>query len=205
MSSRLERRKAETRGRLLVAARALLADADGTPQASIQEITELADVGFGSFYNHFASKAELFRAAIDDALEEVGQILDRLRRGIDDPAEAFATSVRFAVRLIRTDSQLVRVLDRYGLSYFSSGAGLPERVQRILAEGAETGRFTPTAPHVGLAVTVGSVLALLHLSLTAPESVGEDAWDDLAERLLLMLGLEAGEAHTIAAKPLPDL
>jgi AcrR family transcriptional regulator len=30
---------------------------------SIQEITEAADIGFGSFYNHFESKEQLFRTA----------------------------------------------------------------------------------------------------------------------------------------------
>lgn len=205
MRSRLERRKAETRGKLLVAARALLAETDSLPQASIQEITELADVGFGSFYNHFDSKADLFRAAILDALEEVGVILDRLRQGMDDPAEAFAASIRFGVRLVGADPQLVQVLDRYGLPYLSADDGIAGRVRSILAEGGESGRFRTVDPHVGLAATLGSVLTLIHLSLAAPEAVGDDAWDELAERLLLMLGLEPDEAHTIATKPLPDL
>jgi hypothetical protein len=44
-----------------------------------------ADVGFGSFYNHFSSKAELFEAAVEDVLEETGQLLDRLSTDVDDP------------------------------------------------------------------------------------------------------------------------
>ena len=56
--SRVERRKAQTRQKLITAARAMLAS-DTAAQASIQEITDTADVGFGSFYNHFSSKAEL--------------------------------------------------------------------------------------------------------------------------------------------------
>ena len=45
---RVERRKAQTRQKLAIAAaRAMLAD-DTAAQASIQEITETADVGFGS-------------------------------------------------------------------------------------------------------------------------------------------------------------
>ena len=46
------RRRRETRARLLDAALKLMADR-GMDGVAINEITEAADVGFGSFYNHF--------------------------------------------------------------------------------------------------------------------------------------------------------
>src|SRR6188472_3493145 len=57
--SRLDRRKARTRQALIDAAVRLIAEGRGD-RASIAEITEEADIGFGSFYNHFDSKAERF-------------------------------------------------------------------------------------------------------------------------------------------------
>ena len=54
--SRLDRRKARTRQALIDAAVRLIAEGRGD-RASIQEITEEADIGFGSFYNHFDSKS----------------------------------------------------------------------------------------------------------------------------------------------------
>src|ERR1700735_3992123 len=60
--SRLDRRKARTRQALIDAAVRLIAEGRGD-RASIQEITEEADIGFGSFYNHFDSKEQLFAAA----------------------------------------------------------------------------------------------------------------------------------------------
>ena len=48
--SRLDRRKARTRQALIDAAVQLIAEGRGD-RASIQEITEEADIGFGSFYN----------------------------------------------------------------------------------------------------------------------------------------------------------
>ena len=57
--SRLDRRKARTRQALIDAAVRLIAEGRGD-RASIQEITEEADIGFGSFYNHFDSKEQLF-------------------------------------------------------------------------------------------------------------------------------------------------
>jgi len=54
-ASRLDRRKARTRQALIDAAARLIAEGRGD-RASIAEITEEADIGFGSFYNHFDSK-----------------------------------------------------------------------------------------------------------------------------------------------------
>ena len=42
-------------------------------RASIAEITEEADIGFGSFYNHFDSKEQLFGTASGELLEQWGR------------------------------------------------------------------------------------------------------------------------------------
>src|ERR1700752_3728383 len=85
-ANRLDRRKARTRQALLDAAVRLIADGRGD-RASIQEITEAADIGFGSFYNHFASKDELFEVASEEVLERWGQMIDDACSHLDDPAE----------------------------------------------------------------------------------------------------------------------
>jgi AcrR family transcriptional regulator len=71
-TSRLDRRKARTRQALIDAAVRLIAEGRGE-RASIAEITEEADIGFGSFYNHFDSKEQLFRTASGELLEQWGQ------------------------------------------------------------------------------------------------------------------------------------
>jgi len=53
----------------------------------ILELTQAADVGMGSFYNHFESKEQLFHAAVEEALDAHGALLDRLSADTDDPAE----------------------------------------------------------------------------------------------------------------------
>src|SRR6478752_2651127 len=103
--NRLDRRKARTRAALVGAARGLLTSRDPLG-VSIQEITDAADVGFGSFYNHFSSKEELFDAAVDEAIEEHGAMLEELTRSVDDPAEVFAVSVRITARFPKTHPEL---------------------------------------------------------------------------------------------------
>ncbi len=46
----------------------------------VLEITQAADVGMGSFYNHFDSKEQLFQAAINEVLDAHGALLDRADR-----------------------------------------------------------------------------------------------------------------------------
>ncbi|MEU6999974.1 TetR/AcrR family transcriptional regulator [Nonomuraea sp. NPDC046570] len=203
MTSRVERRKAATRRKLIDAARTLLAR-EGAQQSSIQEITEAADVGFGSFYNHFESKAELFQVAIADVLEEIGQTLDRIRADIDDPAEAFTLSVRVTARAVRANPQIARVVDQYGLSYLDSEYGLAPRALADIRAAVDAGRFHLVDPYLALASTGGSLLALLHLWLARPGLVGDTAWDDLAEQLLRSFGMDPAEARAIATRPLPQ-
>ena len=70
-TNRLDRRKARTRQALIDAAVRLIAEGRGD-RASIQEITEEADIGFGSFYNHFDSKEQLFETRVDRGPRTLG-------------------------------------------------------------------------------------------------------------------------------------
>src|SRR5689334_25437105 len=95
--SRLDRRKARTRQALIDAAVRLIAEGRGD-RASIAEITEEADIGFGSFYNHFDSKEQLFATASEEVLERWGQLIDRASAALTAPAELFAVGTRITGR-----------------------------------------------------------------------------------------------------------
>ncbi|MFT5134308.1 MAG: AcrR family transcriptional regulator, partial [Gammaproteobacteria bacterium] len=69
-------RKASTRQKLLSAGRELLID--GLDNVTIKHITEQADVGLGSFYNHFKSKTDVLIAIADDYLITYNEELNRL-------------------------------------------------------------------------------------------------------------------------------
>ena len=46
--------------------------AAGKFNVPVLEITQAADVGIGSFYNHFDSKEQLFQAALNEILDVHG-------------------------------------------------------------------------------------------------------------------------------------
>jgi AcrR family transcriptional regulator len=171
---------------------------------SIQEITEAADVGFGSFYNHFDSKAELFGAALAEAMEELGQLLDDVTRDIDDPAQVFATAVRITARLPKTHPQLAKIMLRTGLPYLTTEQGLTPRALRDLEKAKRAGRFAIDDPHVALACTGGALLGVLQLTSTPGKPPAIDrAADELAVNLLRMFGVPHDEASAIASAKLP--
>ncbi|MGW2771828.1 TetR/AcrR family transcriptional regulator [Streptomyces olivaceoviridis] len=203
-SNRFERRRAETRRALVRAARQILAET-GDTSASIQAIAERADVGFGSFYNHFDSKSELFEAAVVDALEEFGQNFDERLAGIDDPAELVAAGFRLSARMADSHPELMQVLRRRGLGHIHGDNGLARRALRDLQVGIASGRFTALDPAVALSALGGTLLSLVELRFARPEVDGDEAAVNLAEIVLRMLGLPADDAHEVARRPLPDL
>jgi AcrR family transcriptional regulator len=203
IANRLDRRKARTRAALVAGARELLASRNPA-EVSIQEITDTADVGFGSFYNHFESKADLFDAAIEEVLEEHGGLFDALTADMDDPAEVFASATRMTVRMVNTHPQIAKILQRTGLRYLFAAHGLGPRALRDLQRAKDAGRFRIDDPKVALACAGGATLGVLSLTDSNPEPKMIDAAaDELVTNLLRMFGLPDEEAREIAHRPLP--
>src|SRR5689334_24617986 len=185
--TRLDRRKARTRRALIDAAVRLIAEGRGE-RSSIQEITEAADIGFGSFYNHFESKDELFRTASEEVLERWGRMIDRACAGIEDPAAVFATSFRISGRLGWTHPDLARFITGAGLELLDVPRGLAPRALRDIRLGQDAGRFTVSNGEIALSTVAGGLLGLLRAHQSRPEQIDETAVDQLAEALLRMLG-----------------
>lgn len=200
--NRLERRKQRTRTALVRAAQRLIAD--GKVNVPVLEITRAADVGMGSFYNHFDSKDELFAAAVADVLDAHGALLDRLTASIDDPAETFAARFRLTGRLFRQRPQESKILLANGPALLSSERGLAPRALRDIKAGVSAGRFQLDDPELALAMAGGALLGLGKLLGDNPDRDDGLAADVVTENMLRLFGLSAGEAGEICQRPLPD-
>jgi AcrR family transcriptional regulator len=201
--SRLDRRKARTRQALIDAAVRLIAEGRGD-RASIAEITEEADIGFGSFYNHFDSKEQLFGTASQEVLERWGQMIDRASTGITDPAERFAVGTRISGRLGWTHPDIAGFLTGAGLDALDIPTGLAPRALRDIRAGQAAGRFTVPDAEIALSAVAGGLLGLLRICQRHPDRITEASADQLAEAELRLLGVPAEEAARLAALPLPD-
>ncbi|MDG4667256.1 TetR/AcrR family transcriptional regulator [Mycobacterium sp. 236(2023)] len=201
--SRLERRKQRTRAALLKAAQSFIAA--GKLNVPVLEITQAADVGMGSFYNHFDSKEDLFAAAVSEVMDGHGALLDELTEGIEDPAETFACSFRLTGRIFRIRPQETAILLANGLDLSVSERGLAPRALRDIKAAVAAGRFHTDDPELALAVAGGALLALGKLISKNPDRDDAQSADKVTEDVLRMLGLSAEEAHEICTRPLPDL
>jgi AcrR family transcriptional regulator len=92
---RLAKRRRLTRARLLESAYQVMSRT-GVDAAKIQEITDKADIGFGTFYNYFETKDQLASQVLDCVINDLGrrnEIATRRIRSIN-PALVMPLSIR---------------------------------------------------------------------------------------------------------------
>jgi AcrR family transcriptional regulator len=209
------RRRRETRSRLLEAALEQMAE-KGVEGVAINEITEAADVGFGSFYNHFESKEAIYIAVVDWVFEEFADALDRVTSNITDPAEGISVSVRHTLLRARREPVWGRFLIREGFSARVLHRGLGLRLLRDIQRGIAAKRFSVSDPLISFLALGGTVLGSMatELLFRSPlqaahlKNLGFSA-ENIPERaatvLLQALKLGRAEADRIANRPLPTV
>jgi AcrR family transcriptional regulator len=198
-TDRHTRRREQTRARLIEAAKGLFAR-QGVDNTRINEITEAADVGFGSFYNHFESKDAIVQAVLEETISAQGAAIDAITRDLDDPAEIIAAAHRHFVRLARTDPQWAWLLVRLDVSHGVVLRALGPFAQRDLRRAVKAGRLHVPNERTALLDMGGALLAVMRgvLDGLAPR----EADIHHAEGILRLLGLPAEDAAEVARRPL---
>jgi AcrR family transcriptional regulator len=201
-ADRRARRREQTRRKLVDAARRLFA-IQGVDNTRINEITDEADVGFGSFYNYFDSKDAIVEAVLAEALSAHGAAIDGATTDLDDPAEVVAVAHRYFVKLARTDPDWAWLLVRLDVSHNVLLNALGPFARRDLARGIRTGRFHVTNKATALFAAGGALLAVMRAVLDG--QAPNDADRHHAEGILRLFGLSATDAAAVAARRVPTL
>ena len=203
--NRLERRKQRTRAALVKAAQTLIAE--GRLNVPVLEITQAADVGMGSFYNHFDSKEQLSEAAVADVLDThwcsswtTSPPTSRI------PPRSFACSFRLSGSVSGERPQESRIL----LANWGWGCCRPTRVwphgrcatSRLPSSRGASPSMTPNSRSP---LTGGALLGVGHLLQTQPERDAGTTSDAATESVLRLFGMSADDAREVCALPLPDL
>ena len=190
-AERQDRRKERTRTALITAAQQLIRDGKA-PNVSIKNLTDLADVGFGSFYNHFATKEELFDVAVAAAMGDYFAWLDENLPTDGDPVTRLHDSVRLTGRLVSELPDTAAVLARRFALLEPASDSLGTRMQADVFAAVKAGNPRLDASEVAiLAVAAsGAMQAVLSRaqSLTSDETA--KAADVLADAVLRLLSLE---------------
>ena len=194
------RRRERTRAQLVEAAKTLFAR-KGVDSTRINEITDEADVGFGSFYNYFESKEAIVEAVLADTVASQGAAIDAVAGRLEDPAEVIAAAHRHFVRLARSDPDWAWLLVRMDVSHNIVNMALAPLAQRDIRRAVRAGRLQVSNERIALVASGGALLAVMRAVLDG--QAPKDADVHHAEGVLRLLGLPADEAAEVARRPLP--
>jgi AcrR family transcriptional regulator len=131
-AGRRERRRAETQQRILDAALQLFTT-HGYLETTVEEITEAADVGKGTFFNYFPTKDALLAAIF----EAVGRQFAQLRATIPETQDVRAALTDFAHGLLRMVIRAPKIVRSFfGLALTDPVIG--ERLQAVMLQARQT-------------------------------------------------------------------
>ena len=197
------RRKRKTRQKLLNAALHLMAE-NGMEGVSINEITEEADVGFGSFYNHFPSKEAIYETLQEEMIGQFGDAIDAQLALIEDPAEKISVALRHTMLHANDNRDWAKFLIREGFSIQAMSSGLGPRLARDVSQGMISGRFRKHDPELQVLSIGATTLAWMSIQLQSPTANEEKNFGErLVQNSLINLGITEDEASQISQVPLP--
>jgi AcrR family transcriptional regulator len=197
---RRERRRAETRERLMRAALHLFAE-HGIAGTTVEDITEAADVGKGTFFNYFPTKEHVLLAfgdsrvgKVEAALAEAraGQkpIRDILRRMVHSLAEEHAR----APGLLRSILIAFLTSDSMRQLMAAKMAGGRRLIAELVRIGQKRGELRADLPaaHVARVVQQAGFGTMVLWSLDPQGDLfgWQDAWLEM-----ILHGIEPGELH----------
>lgn len=193
-------KRAATRSALVQAGRRLFAR-QGTDATTFQQIADEADVGFGSVFNHFASKAELRDAALADMLMAFARILGQLATEVADPAERLAAFVRIIVRTAVRDPDWGGFLVRTSVETSAFRVVVVDQISAVVAE-VWRRRTADRQRLAAVAVAAGGVI-LASITSRLADQLDEDAAELAAGAVLRLADVPPRTADRIARRPLP--
>ncbi len=199
--SRTSRRTRDTRRKLVEAGVVLLRRADYAA-VPVAEITQLADVGLGTFYNHFAGKDALFDEAVQSVLDAQTERMATLGRADDSPVTTAAIAMHVVLGLADSDPVVAVVVARNGLRLLDAEAALVPQARALVQAGQAAGSFAELDVDLALSLVGGSLLGGLHTWWSTPELV-TPAWTvELVARVLVALGCDLGDARRASSSGL---
>jgi AcrR family transcriptional regulator len=198
--TRSDRRMVRNRKALLDAAEKLIAE-KGFDHATIDEITEIADLAKGTFYNHFKDKNEIARELAVTIRREIRDQVGVAEEGIDDPAGQLVAGIAVCLRAAAVSPTRAAVLSRMYSLWLSPQANKEFRLFKDLEIGYRTGRFSAGDLPVAVVLTVGTVQAGIMQALQLAEwNAVQKLALALSEQVLRALGLRGNEAQAVAMK-----
>ena len=154
---RREERSAQIRVDLLAAAESLLAQ-KGIDRTTISDITSEAGLGFGTFYNYFASKEELYGELVRSGLKLLVDVIDERCARTEDHRERLRIIAEEAADFAAGHSDLFILLTtNHDVSEATHEGveGLALSLKGWLRKGFDVGAFQAEDPDIVVNAIIG--------------------------------------------------
>jgi AcrR family transcriptional regulator len=192
------RRSRRTRGELVAAARALLAE-EGVEALTVKAVTDRADVGHGTFYHHYPSTEALLTDAIEASMREMSEALEKGFASADDKAWVFVASMSATLRALAGHPALGWMLERPHVLATAlreaCGPFAMRDIDAMVAAGDVDRDVLDKAPHYWEWLIIGALV-----DVAAGRRSLERIEEDLLGFVLRVLGLGEARIHALLAR-----
>ena len=200
--SRVERKRRDTRDRIIREAESLMRSRP-IDEITIQDITDAAEIGHGTFYLHFKSKYEVLIPIVEEEAIRWDEIIQRRVSDVDDPAIVLASSSRYMARVIVADPLWRWFLQHSGVPVDDMRQAIGRFGARDFGRGLMSGRFKVPELSIASSYMLGGFVNGLLASFDSADP--NRTIDQMVEMFLRVVGLNPEEAEKIANLPLPEL
>ena len=201
--NRMSRQKQKTRNALVKAALSVMAR-KGTEAATISDITEGADVGFGSFYNHFASKEEVLAVVTEQLLDSIGKCIDDAVKEISDPLEILATALRLFIAILISKPEWAQFIIRISATPNYKQFGIFQSLFRDIAKVSQVPNSNIVDPGT-VNYAIGGAMLFMVVALLEGDLPSDNAPNRIAAAALRILGQKEDAISKLVSRPLPKI
>jgi len=193
-------RAARTKAALMAAGQRLFS-LSPIDAVTVDDIVQAAEVGKGSFYNHFTDREALARAIASQIRASIEGAVTLANAGVDDPARRLARAVCSYLRYALDEPEQAGVLVHIHSGHTSLTAPLNHGLVDDLETGLATGRFDIATVESGVLYVLGvTQLALVRIVQAPSQPFAISLSQQMCALVLKGLGLPAAEADLIAAQ-----
>jgi AcrR family transcriptional regulator len=167
---------------------------------SIDDIVQAADVGRGSFYNHFTDKDEFEREIVAEARREMEAAIGAAIAAEPDPALRTVLGVCVSIRFAHEHPARARLVARQFIRGGTMNSDLNEGVLSDVSAGILARRFAVPTAEIGLLTVLGLANAAMVRSMELEDLFAKITLaQQISVAILRALGMAGEEVATIAA------
>ena len=204
-TQRLNPRSERTRAALIAAGRRLFS-VRPVDAVTVDEIVQAAEVGRGSFYNHFVDREALLRAISGEIRGAVERAVERANTDVVDPASRVVRAVCIYLRVALDDPERASVLARVHSGHTSLNAPLNRGLLDDISTGLATRRFAIATSEGGVLYVLGVTQMTFQRVLEGTNLSGAVALaQQMCALVLRGLGVPIPEAERLAAQASDEL